>query len=343
MVDVDIEVAFNYVNTGDRYDRKVTVVDNIFASAVALAVSRDILDPEPKSILECQKRSDWIKWKEAIQAELDSLNKRNVFGPVVQTPNNVIPVGYKWVFVRKRNDKNEVVRYKARLVAQGFLQRPSIDFDETYSPVMDGITFRYLVSMAVKERLDMRLMDVVTAYLYGSLDADIYMKVLDGLKIPNMGAQDTRSMYSIKLQRSLYGLKQSGRMWYNRLREYLLKQNYVNNEICPCVFIKKLLNGFVIIAVYVDDMNIIGTPKELDEARSCLTKEFEMKDLGQIKYYLGLQIEHLPKGVFLHESNYVKKVLKKFYMDKSFPLSTPMVVRSLEVSRDPFRPKEVNE
>ena len=120
LVDVDIEVAFNYVNTGDRYDRKVTVVDNIFASAVALAVSRDILDPEPKSILECQKRSDWIKWKEAIQAELDSLNKRNVFGPVVQTPNNVIPVGYKWVFVRKRNDKNEVVRYKARLVAQGF-------------------------------------------------------------------------------------------------------------------------------------------------------------------------------------------------------------------------------
>ena len=170
-------------------------------------VSRDILDPEPKSILECQKRSDWIKWKEAIQAELDSLNKHNVFRPVVQTPNNVIPVGYKWVFMRKRNDKNEVVRYKARLVAQGFSQRPDIDFDETYSPVMDGITFRYLVSMAVKERLDMCLMDIVTVYLYESLDAHIYIKVPDGLKIPNMGAQDTRNMYSIKLQRSLYGLK----------------------------------------------------------------------------------------------------------------------------------------
>ena len=107
-----------------------------------------------------------------------------------------------------------------------------------------------------------------------------------------------------------------------------------------CSLIKSL-NGFIIIAVYVDDMNIIGTPKELDEARSCLTKEFEMKDLGQTKYCL--QIEHLPKGVFLHQSNYVKKVLEKFYMDKSFPLSTPMVVRSLKVSRDSFRPKEVNE
>ena len=94
----------------------------------------------------------------------------------------MILVGYKWVFVRKRNDKNEVVRYKARLVAQGFSQRPGIDFDETYSPVMDGITFRYLVSMTVKERLDMHLMDVMTAYLYGLLDADIYMKVPDGYK-----------------------------------------------------------------------------------------------------------------------------------------------------------------
>ena len=128
-------------------------------------------------------------------------------------------------------------------------------------------------------------------------------------------------MYSIKLQRSLYGLKQLGRMWYNYLREYLLKQNYVNNEICPCVFIKKSLNGFVIIAVYVDDMNIIGTPKELDEARSCLTKEFEMKDLGQTKYCLGQQIEHLPKGVFLHQSNYMKNVLEKFIWINLFHLA----------------------
>ena len=77
--------------------------------------------------------------------------------------------------------------------------------------------------------------------------------------------------------------------------------------------------------------------------RSCLMKEFEMKNLGQTKYYLGLQIEYLLKGIFLHQSNYVKKVLKKFYMDESFPLSTPIVVRSLEASQDPFRPKEVHE
>ena len=111
----------------------------------------------------------------AIQSEIASLNKREVFTPVMTTPPSIFPVGYKWVFVRKRNENNEVVRYKARLVAQGFTQRPGIDFNETYSPVMSGITFRYLISVAVQKHLSMQLMDVVTAYLYGSLDSDIYI------------------------------------------------------------------------------------------------------------------------------------------------------------------------
>ena len=116
-------------------------------------------------------------WKEAIQAELNSLSKREVFGPVVQTPKDVMPVGHKWVFVHKRNEKNEIIRYKVRLVAQGFLKRPSIDYEETYALVMDAITFRFLISLVAKENLDMQLTNVVTAYLYGSLDNDIYMKI----------------------------------------------------------------------------------------------------------------------------------------------------------------------
>jgi hypothetical protein len=82
---------------------------------------------------ECKKRSDWDKWKEAIEVEIASLNKRKVFSAVRPTPPGILPVGYKWVFVRKRNKNNEVVRYKARLVAQGFTQRPGVDFNETYS------------------------------------------------------------------------------------------------------------------------------------------------------------------------------------------------------------------
>ncbi|RVW18477.1 Retrovirus-related Pol polyprotein from transposon TNT 1-94 [Vitis vinifera] len=143
-------------------------------------------------------------------------------------------------------------------------------------------------------------------------------------------------MYSIKLQRSLYGLKQSGRMWYNRLSEYLLKEGYVNNPICPCIFIKKSETGFAIIAVYVDDLNLVGTPEELTRTTNYLKKEFEMKDLGKTKFCLGLQIEHFPNGVLVHQSTYIKKVLKRFYMDKAHPLSSPMVVRSLDVKKTHF-------
>lgn len=175
------------------------------------------------------------------------------------------------------------------------------------------------------------------------MDNDIYMKIPEGFKLSDANNTKPRSMYSIKLQRSLYGLKQSGRMWYNRLSEYLLKERYVNNPICPCIFIKKSETGFAIIAVYVDDLNLVGTPEELTRTTNYLKKEFEMKDLGKTKFCLGLQIEHFPNGVLVHQSTYIKKVLKRFYMDKAHPLSSPMVVRSLDVKNDPFRPCEKDE
>jgi hypothetical protein len=128
-----------------------------------------------------------------------------------------------------------VVRYKVRLVAQGFTQKPGIDFNETYSPVMNGITFRYLIYLAIQYHLSLQLMDVMIAYLYGSLDLDIYMKVLDVISVLNIHAN--HNMYCVKLVKSLYGLKQSKRMWYNRLKEFLLNRDYSNSDDCPCVFI----------------------------------------------------------------------------------------------------------
>ena len=116
-------------------------------------------------------------------------------------PKGVIPVGYKWVFVRKRNENNEIVRYKARLVTQGFSQRPNIDYEETYSPMMDAITFRFLIGLVVSETLDMRLMNVVASYLYGSLEKDIHMKILEGFTMPKAFCNEPRSVYSIKLKK----------------------------------------------------------------------------------------------------------------------------------------------
>ncbi|KAJ9541050.1 hypothetical protein OSB04_027556 [Centaurea solstitialis] len=331
MNDINKEVAINYGYMENVWNKnKMRNIDDIFSYVVTCDVFGND-DPEPTSVIECQNRQDWVKWKDAIQVELDSLNKRKVFGPIVLTPEAVTPVGNRWVFVRKRNEKNEIMRYKARLVAQGFSQRPGIDYEETYSPVMDAITFRYLISLAVSKNLEMRLMNVVTAYLYGSLDSDIYMKIHEGFKMPEALSTKPREMYSIKLQRSLYGLKQSGRMWYNHLSDYLIIKGYTNNLICPCIFIKKTTSGYVIIDVYVDDLNIIGTHKEINET------------LEKPNIVLVYKIEHMHNGILVHQSNYVEKVLKRFNMDKSNPLSTPMVVRSLNVDNDPFRPCEENE
>jgi hypothetical protein len=106
--------------------------------------------------------------------------------------------------------------------------------------------------------------------------------------MPEAYNSNPQKVYSIKLQRSLYGLKQLGRMWYNYLSEYLLREGYNNNPICPCVFIKKSESNFVIITVYVDDLNIIGTHEEIPKIINYLKKEFEMKYLGKINFFSGL-------------------------------------------------------
>ncbi|KAM1037644.1 hypothetical protein ACFX2C_032437 [Malus domestica] len=115
-------------------------------------------------------------------------------------------------------------------------------------------------------------------------------------------------------------------MWYNSLSEYLTSQGYVNNELCPCVFIKKSHFEFAIVAVYVDDMNLIRTSAELEEIATHLKSEFEMKDLGKTQYRLDLEIEHCSNGILVHQSNYTQKVLRRFSEDKEKPPSTPMVV-----------------
>jgi hypothetical protein len=132
-------------------------------------------------------------------------------------------------------------------------------------------------------------------------------------------------------------------MWYNRLSKYLLKEGFENNLICPYVFIKKSESRFAIIAIYVDDLNLVKTPEKLIKTVTYLKSEFEMKDLGKTKFCFGLQIEYFPNGILVHQSTYTEKVLKHFYMEKAHPLSTLMVVRSLDVKKDHFRPQEDGE
>jgi len=134
----------------------------------------------------------------------------------------------------------------------------------------------------------MCLMDVVTTYLYRLVDNDVYIKIPERFQMPEAYNSNPQKAYSINLQRSLYVLKQLGRMWYNYLSEYLLREGYNNDPLCPCVFIKKSESNFVIITVYVDDLNIIGTHEEISKIINYLKKEFEIKYLGKINFFFGL-------------------------------------------------------
>ncbi|KAG7531336.1 Ribonuclease H-like superfamily [Arabidopsis suecica] len=168
--------------------------------------------------------------------------------------------------------------------------------------------------------------------------------IKEGIELKDKDKKWSRDQYCIRLNKSLYGLKQSGRMWYNRLSDYLVREGYKNDPISPCIFIKKFANkGFVIIAVYVDDLNILGTSGEIAQTVEYLKKEFEMKDLGKTKFCLGLQLEYVNNGILVHQKAYTEKVLKRFNMDQAHPLSSPMVVRSLGLDSDSFDPKKDEE
>jgi hypothetical protein len=132
-------------------------------------------------------------------------------------------------------------------------------------------------------------------------------------------------------------------MWYNRLKEFLLNNGYSNNDDCPCVFIRKSSTRFCIISVYVDDLNIIVTELDINEKQDHLKMKFEIKDLGKIKFCLGLQLKHFPTGILIHQLAYVQKVLEKFNMNKAYLSKTHMVVRALEKDIDSFRPHQEGE
>jgi hypothetical protein len=132
------EISINYTSFREVCDRSTTIVNTCFSTIIA---ENFLIDPDPKTMAECKRRSDCNKWKEAIEAEVNSLKKRKMFTNIIPTLPKIFSDGFKWVFIQKRNENNEMVRYKARLIVQGFTQRSDIDFNETYSPVMNGIIF----------------------------------------------------------------------------------------------------------------------------------------------------------------------------------------------------------
>ena len=262
---------------------------NVPQKRKAEALHTDLQASEPTSLEEAQKSSDWPQWSLALQAEYNSLRKHQVFGSLVPNlPNK--PMGHKLIFTKKQNPDGQVTRYKVRLVAQGFNQRPGLDYDFTYSPVVDSGTFRYLLGTVVQFSLKIHLLDVVIAYLHGPLDTELYIKPPPDFIPHPIPPESLGSCPGLKIQKALYGLKQVGQMWYQHLKEFLTAHDFLTDHTLPCIFIYRSQKEFVIVAAYVDGLNLIGTESTITRAKTLLTAKFQMKFLGPTTLCLGLQV-----------------------------------------------------
>ncbi|KAK1682009.1 hypothetical protein QYE76_042857, partial [Lolium multiflorum] len=274
---------------------------------------------EPKKVFEALEDSDWV---EAMHEELNNF-KRNKVWTLVEKPKecrNVI--GTKWIFKNKQDEFGNIVRNKARLVAQGFSQVEGIDFGETYAPVARLESIRILLAYASHHNFKLQQMDVKSAFLNGPLHEEVYVKQPPGfedLNFPN---------HVYKLDKALYGLKQAPRAWYEHLKELLVDRGFDVGLIDPTLFTKRVNGELFVCQLYVDDIIFGSTNKAFnDEFSKLMTDRFEMSMMGEMKFFLGFEIKQLREGTFINQAKYLQDMLKRFKMTELKGVATPMVTK----------------
>ncbi|KAL0301466.1 UNVERIFIED_CONTAM: Retrovirus-related Pol polyprotein from transposon TNT 1-94 [Sesamum radiatum] len=230
------------------------------------------VEDDPKTFDEAMKSQDVVFWKEAINDEMDSIIGNNAW-VLVDLPPGCKPLGCKWIFKKNMKVDGTIEKFKARLVIQGFRQRPGIDYSDIYAPVARISTIRLLIALASIHNLVIHQMDVKTAFLNGDLDEEVYMKQLEGFIMPS------NKHKVCKLVKSLYGLKQAPKQWHKKFDEVVLSSGYHLNQSDKCVYNKFDNSGNgVIICLYVDDMLIFGTnQQQVDLTKEFLSSRFSMK------------------------------------------------------------------
>jgi hypothetical protein len=274
----------------------------------------------PVHYKDVMNRRDRRQWEKAMDTEIKSIMRNNTWKLVARPPGKKV-IGSRWTYKLKHGGL-----HKARFVAKGYLQRPGFDFDETFAPVARFATIRTLLAIAAGLGLRVHHMDVKTAFLYGYLDEEIYVEQPEGYVIP--GQEDL----VLLLLKSLYGLKQAPNVWFKTITSEFVKLGYCKCESDHGIWIKFGPDGKrTFIILYVDDLLIMSEDDdELANLKRELSIRFEMKDLGEAKRFLGMEIEHGFDGVArtpvikIHQADYIRTLLQRHGMEDCNPVSTPM-------------------
>nr|KYP66622.1 Copia protein [Cajanus cajan] len=253
-----------------------------------------------------------------MKEELASIERNETWEPA-WLPKGKKPIDLKWVFRIKKNPDGTIAKYKARLVARGFLQKEGVDYDEVFAPVARLETVRIITAVASFNSWPMYQLDVKSAFLNGFLEEEVYVTPPPGFST----SEDGRKVY--KLKKALYGLKQAPRAWNKRIDNFLQKIDFVKSKVEYGVYTLTKGDNVVIICLYVDDLLITGSNEKLiQEVKKKMMQEFEMTDLGRMSYFLGLEFRDTEAGLILHQKKYATEMLKRFNMLNCNAAVTPM-------------------
>ncbi|PLW34541.1 hypothetical protein PCASD_12926 [Puccinia coronata f. sp. avenae] len=287
-----------------------------------LLVGEPASPKDPITYAEAIGRLDGEEWLVAIGVEVDNITRHEVWvvAPLVPGTKGLDTV---WVFKRKYNADGELLKHKARLCVRGFCQIEGLNYNHTFAPTGWICTLRILFGLAAARGWDIQQMDVRCAFLNGVPDEDIFIKVPDGVDI------DIPPGYGLKLQKSLYGLKQSPRCWYKALRTFFESINFKPAGADPCLFIHQDIDRPCFVFVHVDDMVIFGP--DVQFFKDQITSRFEMEDLGECKWVLGMRVARdlERKTVSLCQDRYINEVLEEFGMTNCRTITAPLPLNAL--------------
>lgn len=275
-------------------------------------------EEEPRNLKEALSGPDRDQWMAAMTEELQS-HKVNGTWELAELPVGRKAVGSKWIYKVKRNAAGEVIKFKSRLVAQGYSQQYGDDYDEVFAPVTKQATLRTFLAVASRKNMVLRHLDVKTAYLYGHLSEELYMRQPPGF------AEKGKENLVCRLRRSIYGLKQSARCWNKRLHSVLLDLGFSQSKTDPCLYTKMVGNVRVSLLVYVDDI-LLGCVDAslLDQISNALKRQFDITDLGEPSYFLGLEIVRQDGKYSVTLDGYIEKTAKRFGLQDAKPAKSPM-------------------